>query len=371
MTHYHYIKSNHTPLCRRLSAFFMIIEVMLAAAALLSGCDEKDLCYHHEHLVTLRLDFDWRDAPEADPQGMVVFFYPEDEEDGHIYRFNFSGIQGGEISVAPGSYHLITYNNDTEFAAGFNTDSFHGHYLFTREGSLLEPMSLTRSARNNDLPRPSGTESEPVVVSPDELWGCTAIDVEVTELGLSYKCFPLEEKNDWIGLPPIVTEHVITLYPHDLLCRYSYEVRNVKGLRYVINMCGALTGMAPSLLIHDESLGTQCVTIPVEAHKDMENNCIKGEFLTFGHHEENNAPHHFALYLVLNDGLNLYVGDRPEFNVTEQIHSAPDRRRVHFIIDGLEIDGKDTGGNSWSSSVDDWGNIYEDIIMGKPRETPL
>lgn len=349
-----------------LVALLVLINLLMIAAmvSLLSGCAEKDLCYHHDHVVKLRVAFDWRDAPDARVLGMSVFFYPENPEYGERYRFNLSNTNGDYIEVAPGKYRVITYNIDTEFTSGFNTDAFHDHYLYTREGSLIEPMSVTRSGRNEDYPRPAGSESEPVVVSPDELWGCTAIDVEVTEQGLTYRCFPLEEKDDWIGLPPIVTEHVITLYPHDLICRYSFEVRNVQGLENVENMSGILTGMAPSLLVHDETLGTQCVTIPVEAHKNLESNSIEGSFFTFGHHEQNEAPHLFALYLSLKDGKMQSVCDRPDFDVTDQIHAAPDRKRVHFFLDGLEIEGEgDLGGNPWQPSIDDYEDIYEDVKL--------
>lgn len=346
--------------------------LLACLAIMISGCTHHDLCYHHEHLVKLRLEFDWRDAPDASPRGMLVYFYPDETESGNIYRFDFSNTSGGEIEVKPGKYHIISYNNDTELASGYDKEKFHTHYLYTREGPLLEPQSTGtgkpgRDFRDNSLPRPYGTEDERVVVSPDELWGCTAIDVEVTEQGVSYKCFPLEEKEEWIGLPPIITEHVITLYPHDLLCLYSYEVRNVKRLEKVASMSGVLTGMSPSLFLHDETLGEECITIPVEAHR-LDATTIGGKFLTFGHHGEIDKPHQFALYLFLKDNKMIYAGDTDNYNVTEQIHAAPDRRRVHYIIDGSGIEipedpvigGDDEGG--WGSSFDDWGETIEQTI---------
>ncbi|MCM1490969.1 MAG: DUF5119 domain-containing protein [Muribaculum sp.] len=335
--------------------------------AISPSCTHKDFCYHHDHKITLRLEFDWRDAPDADPMGMVVYFYPDNPDEGIPYQFNFSNTTGGEIAVEPGKYHLVTYNNDTEFSLSYATNAFHTHQIFTREGSLLEPMAMTRASRNRNegIPRPEGTDSQRVVVCPDEIWGCTAIDIEVTEQGVRYICIPFEYKDQWIDLTPVETEHVITLYPHDLLCHYSFEVRNVSGLNNVQNLCGALTGMSPILRLHDEELDKECITLPVEAQK-VNDTTIEGSFLTFGHHADNSDPHLFALYLQMNDGTLQYKCNLDNFDVTDQIHAAPDRRRVHFIIDGLEIEGggnPEGGGSGWQSSFDDWGEIHEDLIL--------
>ncbi len=328
-----------------------------------AACDHKDLCYHHDHRITLRLAFDWRDAPDANPRGMVVWFYPMEGTESDVLRFDLSPSGSGEIKVPAGKYNVISYNNDTELSRIGGSDDFLTHHAFTREGSIFEPASGSRAPRFDDLPpRPDDAENERVTVSPDQLWGCNALDVLVTEQGVSYLCFPLEEKDDWYGRPPVVTEHVITLYPHDLVCHYSYEIRNVKNLGTVTNMCGVLTGMAPTLHFHDESLGTECVSIPLPAYR-ADDSTIRGEFLTFGHNAGNTTPHRFGLYLWLLGGRTLFYGkDDEHFNVTEQIHSAADPRHVHFIIDGLDLPPV-MGDSGWDPSFEDWNSFYEDIVI--------
>ncbi len=335
--------------------FFFLVFLLIAS------CDHKELCYHHDHKVTLRMAFDWRDAPEASPAGMVVWFYPIDGTEGGTLRIDLPGLNGGEVHVPAGKYHVISYNNDTELSRFDGSGAFHTHRIFTREGSILEPALGSRSPRTDTpLPRPAGTENERVVVSPDEVWGCNALDVEVTEQGVSYLCFPLEEKDDWYGRPPIVTEHVITLYPHELLCHYSYEVRNVKNLEAVTNMCGVLTGMSPTLHLHDESPGTECVSIPLPAYR-ADDTTIRGEFLTFGHHAGNGTPHRFGLYVWLREGKKLFYGkDEEDFDVTGQVHAAPDPRWVHFIIDGLDLPSV-VSDEGWEPSFEDWHEVHEDI----------
>lgn len=328
---------------------------LMTLSVLLSSCEHKDLCYHHPHTKTLRVEFDWRDAPDANPEGMCVFFYPLDGEDAPQRRFDFTGKTGGGIEIQVGRYRVLCYNNDTESVLLRGTDAFDTHEGYTREGSIFE--SIYGSGANY-APKAKEAEDERVVISPDMIWGCAALDVEISETGVSYLCFPESEREDWSGKPAVSTEQVITLYPHELVCTYTYEVRNVKNLKYATQMCGSLSGMAPSLLFGDESLGTECVTIPFESVSDG-GSTITGRFYTFGHHEENTAPHKLLLYVWFVDGSKYYY----TFDVTDQIHSAPDKRHVHIIIDGLDFPQPIGNGSGFQPSVDDWQTVEEDIIM--------
>ncbi len=58
---------------------------------------------------------------------------------------------------------------------------------------------------------PKRAEDERVVICPDMMWGCNAMNVEITEAGLSYECVPFEDKDKTGGWKS--TEHIITLYP--------------------------------------------------------------------------------------------------------------------------------------------------------------
>lgn len=336
-----------------------VIMCMLAMSAF-SSCDHKELCYQHPHTATIRLEFDWRDAPDASPKGMCVYFYPEDgEEDVPMRRFDFTGKTGGEIEIRVGRYRVLCYNNDIEAVLMRGTEGFGTHEVFTRDGDLFE--CIYGSSAGKTAPRAESAENERVVISPDMLWGCTAMEVEITENGISYICIPEGEKEAWLGMP-VYSEQVITLYPHELICTYTYEIRHVKGLEHVSQMCGSLSGMAPSLLFCDESLGRECVTIPFEARAGDETTVVGG-FLTFGHHEENPDPHRMLLYVWMDDGSKYCYGTESErFNVTDQVHSAPDRRHVHIIIDGLDLPQPISGDNI-DPSVDDWQEMNEDIHL--------
>lgn len=326
-------------------------------AFLLASCAHKDFCLHHPHVVKLKVEFNWQNAPEANPLGMSVFFYPK--YGGDSRRVDFKGTTGGYIELPVGEYLVITYNNDTEGIL-FGNGSFEKHRAYTREGNLLEPV-LGSSA---GVPRANGTEEEKVVITPDMLWGCTSLDVEITDEGIGYTCEPFTGENKYVKMES--KEHVIVLYPHDMMCLYSYEIRNVKNLSQATQMCASLNGMSGGMTLADEKLFTQSVTLPLEARMEPDSARITGQFFTFGHSLENSDPHKMLLYVWMSNGDKLYFGEgSKKFDVTEQIHNAPNRRRVHIIIDGLDLP-MDMGGdgNNWSVSVDDWEEVNSDISMG-------
>ncbi len=337
-----------------------ISKIALSAVVLLfSSCVHKELCLHHVHETRIRLVFDWSCAPDASPAGMCVYFYPV--EGGSPYRFDFKGTEGGEISIPKGEYRMLTYNNDTEEIMFANTDDIDSHLAYTREGDLLEPV-YGNGYKGSKVPRAMDASDERVVITPDLLWGCTIDYVMVEESMVTYSYVPLDSDNESVTVES--KEMVIIVYPHELLCNYTYEVRNVKYLKHVTQVCGALSGMSGMMVLADEQPGRECVTLPFAGVSDRVSK-ITGGFYTFGHHENNADAHRMTFYVWMDDGRKFVFGSEGEekFNVTRQIHEAPDRKRVHIVIDGLDLPKPIENGDGYKPSVDDWGEIHEDIIM--------
>lgn len=321
--------------------------LMAFAAALIllfSGCAHKELCYLHPHLTRLRVVYDWQNSPDASPAGMRVFFYPESDP-GTYYYFDFSGTEGGYVEVPSGAYRVISYNNDTQTSQFGAINSFDAHHCFTREGNILEPIY------GNGMGLPNrGDDAERVVICPDDLYLCQAMNVTVNETE---------------------ADQVITLYPRDVLCHYTYEVRNVRNIEHIHQISGAISGMAPGLSLSDEILHTEPVTLPFAAstglNRARENGAtgtVTGSFLTFGHHEDNAMPHRMSFYVVMKDGSKYQFTEGDKLDVTDQVHSAPNRRRVHIIIDGLDIPDPISGDNgAFLPEIDNWGIIESDIII--------
>ncbi len=327
--------------------------VVLLCIVLMTSCTHKELCLHHPHDIKVRVDFDWVDAPEADPAGMCVFFYPADG--GTPLRYDFKGMSGGQIEITVGRYMVICYNNDTEAVLFSGKNDFCCHEAYTREGNIFEPVFGNGYAP----PTNRSTEDERVVITPDMMWGSKATEVEVTDFGVCYTCTTAKGDTEMTSND----EYVITLYPTELTCIYTYEIRNVKNLKHATQMCATISGMAGGINFSTHDLRTECVTLPLESSFDKVST-ITGRFITFGHHEDTPDPHRMNLYVWMDDGQKYLFGTEGDrFDVTEQVHNAPDKRRVHLVIDGLDLPQPIENGHGFRPSVDDWDVWEGDIIM--------
>ncbi|MBR5856684.1 MAG: DUF5119 domain-containing protein [Bacteroidales bacterium] len=336
-----------------LTALLYAVLVLFAAS-----CQHKDLCVHHPHVVTLRVDFNWQNSPDANPDGMSVYFYPVNG--GTPERFDFIGRNGGSIKLTVGKYHVITHNNDTESIMFANNHKFDQYEAYSREGGLFEPIYGSSAAPG---PKAKDAEDEKVVITSEMMWGCPAFDVEVTDTGIGYTCIPEKDKDKYESVQ--LEEHVITLYPCDQMCYYSYEIRNIGNIKYAEQMCASLSGMSGGMTFSTEELYRESVTLPLEARIIRDSAKVRGEFYTFGHHEENEDHHRMLLYVWMKSGDKFYFGsDSEKFNVTTQIHEAPNKRRVHIIIDGLDLPKPIVNGGGYNPSVDDWDTMEEEIVMG-------
>lgn len=334
------------------TAFLMI------GVALIS-CDHKNLCYMDMSKSKIEVVYDWRDAPEANPSGMCVFFYSTDD-DGVYYRFDFDNSKGGEIEIPQGHYKLITYNNDTELTRFSGTNQFDCHTAYTRDGDLLEPLYGNGVSSTVET-----TNGERVCITPDGLWGCHAMDVTINPHGVTYTYIPYYDSRGCdcgCGSTDSGVQ-TITLYPHDLLCHYSYEVRHVENAEYISKISASLSYMAPTLNLSDESLGSEDITLPFGGKVDSDAKKVTGQFLTFGASPDTSLPHKMAFFVVMKDGSKYRIEGDDNLDVSDQVNKAPDKRHVHIIIDNLKVPGPKESDSGWDPTVDDWGIWNEEIHL--------
>jgi len=326
--------------------FFQTAIIIFSVLGLCS-CEHKELCYDHPHSRSLLLNFDWSYAPDATPEGMCVYFYPIDDDLGGVRRFDFADTAGGQIQLRVGRYRVVCYNNDTDGVLFDGMDDYFTHHCYTRDGDLMEPI-YGNGSYNASVPRAAEAEEERVVICPDMMWGCSVAEVKVEDISTAGGS---------------QTEQVITLTPQELVCTYTFEIRNVSNLKHVSQLCASLSGMAGGLTFSTNKLYTECVTLPFEAKSDGEST-ITGSFYTFGHHELNLRSHHLTLYVIMDDGQKYVYGTTGQhFNVTNQVHTAQDKRHVHIVVDGLDLPQPITDDGGMKPTVDDWQEINEDILI--------
>ena len=278
-------------------------------------------------------------------------------------RYDLVGMKGGTVEIPVGRYQVLYYNNDYEVVQFRGVGDFWQQECYTREGSLFEPVFGNASY---SAPRAKGTEEERVVITPEMMWGDHAMNVDIRERGLSY-WFVRDGETERTTIER--DELRLTLMPHEQICYYTYEIRNVENLDGIVQMSASLSGMSGSVFCAAEQVRREYVTLPFRAAVG-DATTIEGDFHTFGHYDvatdvtraegetEIDEPHKLVLYVWLKDGSKYYY----TFDVTQQVDEAPDKRRVHIVIDGLTLPEPITGGDM-EVVVDDWIVVEEDIVL--------
>lgn len=302
--------------------------------AIFSSCHTDELCYQHPHGASITLVYDWTDAPDAQPEGMRVWLYPQTVDGTSTELRDFSGLDGGQVNgLVEGRYHVISHNNDTELVTYHDRENHGLHRASTRDADILEPMSRAGAVSSKGI-RTNGDER--VTATPDQLWLANSYDEDVKDGG------------------------VITLSPHQIHCHYTYEFRNVGQTRGISKVSASISGMSAGVWLADGTHIGEVVTHPLESKTDGNTQRIFGDFYTFGYPADSNAPHRMALYVIMTDGQKYKYTEGDYLDVTSQVRNALDPFNVHIVVDGLELPTPVTGGN-FDPTVDDWTEEHHNI----------
>lgn len=300
--------------------------LIFSCAVAMTGCEHKDLCYDHGHSVEINVKFKWDAAPDADPNTMVVNFFSLDGK--YVTSREFTSRDGGTVKLEEGEYMILFHNGEMDNVNEV-VDSYDRYSLNTNEETLLAPMSRNMKAP----PRPETSTKEPVRTTAETVWA---------------------GKKEYVMIDRGKKGQVVELSPEEVTAHYTVEVVNVENLRDNIDISAALSGLSERLNISSSSATGQPVTVPFSVER-KDATTIEARFLTFGHCPDDNTVSHI---------LSIYTSSKVYFNfdVTGQVHDAPDDKNIYVRIDGLKlpVDGQDV-----SPSIDDWGdaeNIDIDMV---------
>ena len=320
-----------------------------AALALLlavtEACDYKEFCYDHPHDKNIEIVFDWMNAPDASPEAMRLYLFPENGSGG-AEMYEFSGRDGGHISVPAGRYRAICINTDTETILYRNTDSFDTFEAYTPNGTL-----------------PGGDASQDrVALSPDRLYSGRLEEMTID----------LTEDNQ-----------VVTLYPELSVCRYRFSIANVANLsRYAASgsVTGAISGMAGGFMLGAGKATTEQVTIPFSMSSDGVSTLV-ADFLTFGgviniitdnegKEVETQASHNLQTYLTTAGGstssFSIDVSEVINNNAGGIGDDDDDEDAEDVVIDAEDIpvpepDDDDDDDGGLRPTIDGWDDVDVDI----------
>ena len=291
------------------------------------SCEHKELCYDHPHLANVQVIFDWKNAHGPIPTNMRLYLFPSNR--GESFLYEFTNPKGGNISVPTGHYKALCVNYDTETILYRNINQFSNFEAYATDGTL--------GVRATSVPRAVGTEKERIAKSPDRLWCAHINDICIENL-----------------------KTVLTICPKEITSCYRVKVKNVSHLKYIAQdgISGALSGVSGGLLVSIEKPSTEFVTIPFKMIQ-KDSTTLTADFLCFGHCPSTQKSHKLVIYVIFADGRKCYY----TYDVTSQIHNAPDPRNVFIVLDSLPLPKPIVNGSGFQTSVDKWQNININISM--------
>ncbi|MEG2946925.1 MAG: DUF5119 domain-containing protein [Bacteroidales bacterium] len=292
----------------------------------LSGCHNKDLCQECDRESGIEIKFDWNGVTQI-PDGMTVLFYNQAGE--LAYTFTNVPKEGEMIRIEAGSYQVACYNNDTEYARWSGFDKLDSLQVTTREGELTE-----------DHTRTGVPETGKLNVMPDFLCGDVVRGTEI-------------KAND----PDI---QVVLLTPKPLIDIYTYQVSNIENAQYITQIRATLSGLSDRYYLGNPDYQQAATTMPFMGNLAEGNNTtIEGEMQNLGYFRHSGVRNYLTLYLW-SPGGNL----RAVFDVTDQVHNAPDPHRVNIIIQTtITVPPPIAGDDGLYPSVDEWQDLYFDVIL--------
>lgn len=301
---------------------FILIMVLLAVS-----CERKILLepgHQHGDQVFISIDVDVEVDAEVETGGdpdmytsilrtarsLTVVAYPLDKN-GHFGIHKISGLEG-TIWLMPGKYDLLLYTSD-----------FH-----ELDGLYYRGMTDIRTAESYTY-QVKSSKTKAVVKSYD-------IDEPDPLFVHYYKEFEVVEGENKLeaGLQPMAY-------------KYWYEV-DVDGLDYITSAWLEVDGMYTSVFMADEShrddeYGTQRVESTI--HKDE--NKIKGEFFSFGPHQDSNVKNSIIITFINGRTIRVKMDD-----ISPEIKKL--RKGGEIVIEQKIVINVDDTGSGFVPNVSDW-----------------
>ncbi len=300
------------------------LSVMLGLAA----CGQRELCYDHSHRVPVSVEFDWSQAPDADPQTMVVWFFPVDGSQGLRFELMGDGVSSrgsfdAVLRVPEGTYTMVCHNGSTVFNVERGS-TIRDYVITTYDVEVLSAMNRAQGA-----PRPDGTDGQAVRSEASRLYAHTLGD-------------PLTVVND-----PSAS-HRVVFTPTEATVVCDVTITGVENLRPDIEVSAIMTGVPEAWHAGRHAPTDDAVSVPFALGQCGED-CLKGTVTLFGMVD---MPHKLRVYTSYN-----YYYD---FDVTDQISSQHGRPVIDIVLSGMKLPS--APGSGMSPGVTDWGDTYEEVL---------
>ena len=321
------------------------LPLLLAATLLLafSCCrmplydKEKKLDLQLTLNLELNVDIDMSIETDIDVVSNIALTEPEymracffDPVTGEMTYYKYLPSEGGDISIASGSYKMLVYSFGTEYTQIRNENNINNIEAFTSDITDSKISTLRKFTETK-------AESDPIIYAPDHL--LVAIE-EVT-------------------IPEFTGESLtITLYAtaNTIVETYTFEVHSVVGAEYIESAEAFVTNQARSYFIGRGEMNPEPATIFFPVGVDKNKGCLYTAFNTFG--KLPGASEAYLHILVRDTGGNEYAFTT---DITDQFEN-PDR---HIVIDEpVDIPEPEQVDGGIAPTVDPWDEENHDVPIG-------
>lgn len=296
--------------------------ILLLIAIVAQGCIHRELDEISSGYV--EVVFDWRYAPEANPESMRLFLFPQNG--GEPAVCDFVGRNGGIIRVAPGVYNAICINSDRR-------------NVIYNQRNLFDKFVVTTPEVNN-VQFTSGAENQKIMMHPPVLWTSSEIGFDIIVDGRIHK-----------NSKPEINHQIFYMYPKPIIDTYIVTVKNVRNAQYLYSLNGTISNMSDGYLAGPQIHTDTSILLSFNLAHNLGDANAEGMFLTFGHCPDSRGSHKLMLYATLIDGSKHYY----EFDVSDQAHNPPDENGIyHIVVEFIDI--PEPSGSGLDLDINNWSN---------------
>lgn len=305
-------------------AYGLLLLVMLS-------CDHKDIVWPGSSMSTVTIKFEWGNAPDASPEGMTLYFYPESSY-GESWKFDMSGRDGGTVELPTGDYRMLAYNTDVSGITIGGADSYSGVKAEARKTGEGEGVS-----------------------SVGVLYGAVVRHIEVTKCGVRYETSS--------GTIKECGQSLIRCSPDSLTTDFTVIVRDIEGGEVIKRAQAFLSGVGSGILFADQQVFGVPSTVGFPLSSPSDKSSLQGKMSAFSS-ADSGMEYELQIAVTLTNGKTI----ARKFNVTSQVMNTPYRRNVLIVIDGLSIpqpgdpDYPDDNIGGIDADVEGWVTIETDIV---------
>ena len=220
------------------------IAALLLTLLMFTNCERRDLWIYGDQFHSLRLDVDWRQYHDYDPQGMTTYFFPDDPTL-TSKSFTTANVRSLSCYLSQGGYKAVVF----DYSPG---EYSHQEFIGMEGASTAEVRATSTSYQPDSLAELYGpacfyralpsveknTGLYTVMNEPEEM-ALDTVNIQVYQ-GKYNDYIPYEERETYQST---LVEQVFNAEPLPLIWKMRVRIY-VSGIYYLNQVKGSIAGLA-------------------------------------------------------------------------------------------------------------------------------